>query len=141
MVDALKRARQLVVPGGAILDLHPTEEPAVVQIGERTIGLVEGGDAPQRHAAAGAAVTTVVHDGLFGVDGVRDFDFYTYADTIEELRDYIAENWGSSRIGDRTVEAARTALAVAPAGVRPRTLERVRLTVLRPTARFSAAGD
>src|SRR5688500_18485903 len=98
MVDALKRAHQLVVPGGAIVDLHPTEEPSLVQIGDFTIGQVDGGDAPQRHAAAGAAVATAIRDRLFALDGVRDFGFYTYADTIEELRDYIAENWGSSRI-------------------------------------------
>lgn len=122
----------MVVLDGRILDIHPTEEPALVQMGERTIGPVDGGDAPVRHAAAGAAVTTVVRDGLFDVDGVVDFEFYTYADTIEELRDYIAENWGSTRIDDRTVKAARAALAAGPAGVRPRTLERVRLTVLRP---------
>ena len=132
MVDALKRAHAMVVLDGRILDIHPTEEPALVQMGDHTIGPVDGGDAPVRHAAAGAAVTTVVRNGIFDVDGAFDFDFYTYADTIEELRDYIAENWGSTRIDDRTVEAARSALATSPTPLQPRTLERVRLTVLRP---------
>ncbi len=132
MVDALERSHRIVGPDGCVLDLHPTEEQALVQMGERTIGPVDGGDAPVRHAAAGAAVTTVVREGLFDADRVIDFDFSTYADTIEELRDYIAENWRSTRIDERTVEAAR---AAAPASVRPRTLERVRLTVLRPSAR------
>ena len=98
MVDALERAHRIVAPDGCVLDLHPTEVPALVQVSERTIGPVDGGDAILRHAAAGAALTKVVRDGLFDVDGVVEFNFYTYADTIEELRDYIAENWGTTRI-------------------------------------------
>ncbi len=135
MVDALNRAHRMVSLDGCILDIHPTEAPASVQVGAFTVGLVDSGDATSRHAAAGTALTTVVDAGLFDVAEVVDFDFYTYGDTIEELREYIAENWRNARIDEHTVEAARSAISAAPAGVRPRTLEHVRLTTLRPRAR------
>ena len=64
-------------------------------------------------------------------DQATTFTFYTYGDTIEELRDYIEENWRDSRIADRTVERTREALRHA-AGVRPRTREVVHVTRLRP---------
>ena len=73
-----------------------------------------------------------VDEGLFDVETVIDFDFHTYGDTVEELRDYIAENWRDARIDDRTMARARAAVVGAAHGVTPRVLERVRLTVLRP---------
>jgi len=93
MVDALKRAHRMVALDGCILDMHPTDAPATVQVGALTVGLVDSGDAISRHAAAETALTTVVDAGLFDVANIVDFKFYTYGDTIEELRDYIAENW------------------------------------------------
>jgi hypothetical protein len=131
MVDALKRAHRMLSLDGCILDIHPTDAPASVQVGALTVGSVESGDAIRRHAAAGTALTTVVDARLFDVAGIVAFNFYTYGDTIEELRDYIAENWRDARIDEHTVEAARSAISAAPTGVRPRTLEQVRLTTLR----------
>jgi hypothetical protein len=136
MVDALKRAHRMVSLDGCIVDIHPTEAPASVRVGTLTVGLVDGGDATIRHKAAGNALATVVDAGLLAVADVVDFDFYTYADTIEELRDYIARNWRNARIDEETVAAARTVIRDAPAGVRPCTLEHVRLTTLRTRPRW-----
>jgi hypothetical protein len=133
MVDALRRAHRMVRPRGFVVDLHPTAELAAVEVGARSTGHIEGGDAPLRHAAAGAALVTVLEAGLFAVEKAVDFTFYTYADTIDELRDYIAENWANARIDDTVVERTRDALSHAP-GVRPRVRERVRLTRLHPIA-------
>ncbi len=71
--------------------------------------------------------------GLFAVDREVEFTFYTYGDTIEELRDYIQENWRGGRIDDAVVLRTRAALREAP-GIRPRVRELVRLTKLRPIA-------
>lgn len=131
MVDALRRAHQIVTTDGSVVDIHPTDAPASMEVGAKTIGEVGAGDAPLRHAAAQAALKTAVDAGLFEVDAVVGFDFYTYGDTVEELRDYIVENWRNARIDDEIVHEARRALAAAPAGVRPRVLEHVRLTTLR----------
>ena len=123
----------MVSPNGTIVDVHPTEALASVYVGDETIDPLDAGDATRRHAAASAALTTVVDDRLFDIVAVEDFVFCTYGDTIDELRDYIARTWRSSRIGDRTAERARKTLAAARQGVRPRVVEQIRLTSLRPT--------
>jgi hypothetical protein len=134
MVDALRRAHAMVKPGGCVVDLHPTAEIASVEVGAHATGVVDGGDAPLRHGAAAAALATVLDAGLFTVDRAVEFTFYTYGDTIEELRDYIVENWRNGRIEDTVVRRTRDALRDAP-GTRPRVREQVRLTKLHPIAR------
>lgn len=108
-----------------------------MEVGAVTTGRVDAGDAPVRHAAAGLAVAAVVAGGLFIVDRAVDLTFYTYGDTVEELRDYIVENWRNARVDGETVDRTREALRAAP-GVRPRVHEHVRVTKLRPRA---AAGS
>ena len=132
MVDALRRAHRIVTPDGCVIDMHPTASAAWVEVAGTPIGRVDAGDAPLRHAAAAAALKTIVDERRFDVAAAVDFDFYTYGDTIEELRDYIVGNWRNARIDETTLERCREALRAAP-GVRPRVLERVRLTTLRPT--------
>ena len=134
MVDALRRTHDVLMPDGVVVDVHPTVEPAAVDVGGETVGHVDTEDAPQRHAAADAAVRAVVDEGLFRVDRIAHFDFHTYGDSIEELRDYIAENWRAARINDVVMQRTRASLLVSAPGVKPRVRERVRLTLLRRLA-------
>jgi hypothetical protein len=133
MVDALRRAHRMVKMNGCVVDLHPTAALTPVEVGARRTGRVDAGDAPLRHAAAGAALATVVRDGLFAVERAFGFTFHTYGDTVEELRDYIVENWRNARIDAETIDRTREALRGA-AGTRPRVREHVRVTKLRPMA-------
>jgi hypothetical protein len=134
MVDALRRAHRAVKHGGQIVDLHPTAARARVEVGARCIGHVDAADAPLRHAAAGVALAVAVNEGRFTVDRTLDFTFYTCGDTIDELREYVAANWRSSRIDDDTVDRARGALREM-SGAKPRLLEMVTVTALRARAR------
>ena len=129
MVDALRRAHRLLRPRGVLVDLHPGASRALVEAAGSAVGLVDAGDAPLRHAAAGVALAALVDQRRFTIDRTLEFDFFTYADSIEELRDYIVDNWRDGRIGDEVMERARNALAAAP-GARPRVRERVRATKL-----------
>jgi hypothetical protein len=131
MVHALRRAQRLVTPAGCIVDLHPTDTPATVEAG-RITGYVDGGDAPQRHALADAAVATAVREGLFAIARTLVFRFYTYGATIDELRAFVETHWRNARIDLATVDRTREALRGAPAGTRPRVCEEVRVTKLRP---------
>ena len=133
MVDALRRAHGMVRLSGWVVDVHPTSAVASVEVGARSTGRVDGGDAPLRHAAAGAALATVLDAGWFAVDRAVEFTFYTYGDTIDELREYIEENWRNGRMSDAVVRRTRDALRDAP-GTRPRVREQVRLTKLQPIA-------
>jgi hypothetical protein len=122
----------MLAPQGCVVDVHPTDTVASVQLGARTIGPLEGGDAPVRHAAATTALSTAISEGLFTVTRTVDFEFYTYGDTIGELRDYVAETYKDARITGETVLRARQELLTTPGGVRPRVREHVRLTTLCP---------
>ena len=99
-----------------MVDLHPSASPALVEVADRTTGSVDAAD-PLRHAAAGVALATAVDEGLFAIERLVEFTFYTYGDTIEELREYIAENWRAAQIDDETVDRTREALRAIP-GVR-----------------------
>ena len=130
MVDALRRAREFLRPGAWIVDIHPTAAIARIEVGATVIGPIESGDAPLRHQAAADALESVVRQGLLRVERSASFDFYTYGDSIEELADYIEENWRNARVPAEIVGRARETLLTAP-GAKPRVLERVQLTVLR----------
>jgi hypothetical protein len=131
MVDALRRARAFVTPTGWIVDIHPTAVAARLEVGSTIVGPIDAGDAPLRHQAATAALTEAVAQGVVRIEREAEFDFYTYGDSAEELAEYIEENWRNARIDAGMVARTRAALLAAP-GARPRVLERVRLTILRP---------
>jgi len=131
MVDALRRAHRTVAPEGIVVDLHPNASPAIVEIGGGLTGHVDVPDGRRRHAAADAAIATAVRAGWFAIERVVQFAFHTYADTIDELRDYIEENWRNARLDDLTVSRTREAAREMP-GERPRAREHVILTVMRP---------
>jgi hypothetical protein len=131
MVHALRRVRQLAGSGGLVIDLHPTAEPAWVEVGGERAGPVEAGDAPARHAEASAALKTALSDGVFIVEDAGVFQFFTYADSIEELNEHIRQTWRSGRIEEPVVERARAAIRRSP-GTRPRVCEHVQWTRMRP---------
>ena len=120
MVDALRRAHRWLTPQGCVVDFHPTPAPSTIEVGGRAVGGVQTADAPTRHAAADAAVADVVGAGLFTVADTYVFDFYTYADSIAELREHIEENWRDAWVN-----------AVAAPNAPARAHEQVRVTKLR----------
>jgi hypothetical protein len=134
MVDALRRGHRIVKPDGCVIDLHPTAARAPVEAGGRRTGHVDAGDAPLRHAAAGVAIAAAIEDGLFTIERTTTFAFYTYADSIDELREYVEENWRNATIDDVTVDRTRQALRDRPEA-RPRTREDVVITRLRRCGR------
>ena len=131
MVDALCRAHTMLKPDGCIVDLHPSAALAVVEVAGQRTGFVQTDDGPLRHAAAGVALGVVLNEGLFTIDRSIEFAYYTYADTIEALRDYVLAKWTGSWIAEETVERTREAVRRSP-GVRPRVRERVLVTRLLP---------
>jgi len=130
MAHALRRAYTLVRQTGCVIDLHPTAEPARVFVGEIAAGMVDAGDAPERHQAAGHAIDAAVAEGLFVVERAFEFDFSVWADTLDELQEHILEDWRDARIGDETMKRARMLRQAAP-GDRPRVRERIRITRLQ----------
>ncbi len=129
MVDALRRVHRMLQPRGWVIDIHPTATRSAVQVDGRDMGLVEAGDAPARHAAADAAIHAAIREGLFAIAHTGQFEFYTYADSVQELRDYVESTWRNARVAEDVVRRAEAALHVHP-GARPRVREEVRITKL-----------
>src|SRR5689334_10156998 len=113
MVDALSRAcRWVAPPQGRVIDIRPADihpdvelglaDGAVLHVG----GLIVDEERRNRHASAAAAVRTAVERGLVRVQDENVFAFYRYADSAEELRDYIATKWQHTRIDAATHERA-----------------------------------
>ena len=134
MVHALHRAHSLLAPGGRLVDLHPSVETARVEADGVSIGTLDAGHADRRHAAADAALARALDTGLFAVESEGEFWFWTYGDSIEELRDHVHASWQHSRVGDPLIASARGAVQ-ANRGTVLRIAEHVRITRLRPADR------
>jgi hypothetical protein len=136
MVDALSRARRWLKRGGCLIDLRPAHTIPEVVIGtEEDASVVDvltvEAERHQRHAAADGALSHVLDRQLFILEEAREFVFYRYADSAEELRDYIADRWKQTRLDDAT--CLRTAAALGNhAGARLWLRERVAIRRLKP---------
>lgn len=132
MVDALGRARRLLRPGGFVLDVHPTTEAPHLEVGSGLwTGDLDADDARRRHAAADAAVATVVGLGMFTVEGAEEFSFRRYADSVAELQAYVAGKWTDAHVDRETLDRTLEALPAHGAGLLW-LRERARATKLRP---------
>src|SRR2546429_4304652 len=127
MVHALHRAHALVEPDGCVIDLRPTAETARIEADGVPLGRLDADEADRRHAAAEAALATVLADGVFRVDGEREFSFLTHGDSIDELREHVHATWRNSRVGDALVARANAARRANPA-VALRIAEPLRMT-------------
>jgi hypothetical protein len=134
MVHALNRAHGLLAPAGRLVDLHPSGETARVEADGVSIGALDAEQADRRHAAADAALARALDTGLFVIERERDFWFWTYGDSIEELRDHVHGSWQNSRIGERLMDRGRDVMRANRHTVL-RIGEHVRITRLRPADR------
>src|SRR5215211_1922785 len=100
MVHALHRAHGLLTSGSRLVDLHPNIETARLEANGISIGTLDAEQADRRHAAADAALARTVDAGLFIVEREGGFWFWTYGESIEELRDHVHASWQNTRVGD-----------------------------------------
>lgn len=114
-----------------MIDLHPGPEQADILIGDRLAGVVESPAGIARHQAAGEALASVVRDGLLAVEDATAFDFYTHADSLEELRGHILSTWRDTAISEATRRRGQAMMGDAVGG-QPRARERVLVSRLRP---------
>jgi hypothetical protein len=133
MVDALRRARELLKTSGFVIDMHPTAAPALVLVGDAVAGEVDTGNAKVRHQSATDAIAAATRIRLLAVDDTAEFDFSVYADSIEELQEHIHDDWREGHIGNVTYGRAETLLKNTPAQ-RPRVRERIVINRLLPAS-------
>ena len=114
MVDALRLARDWIAPEGCVIDLHPTAYVATVHVGEQLAGRVSPGGATTRHQNATDAIATAARLNVFTIADTLEFDFFTHADTVDELNEHVLTNWRETRLGEATIERARVLLKHSP---------------------------
>jgi hypothetical protein len=138
MVDALCRARAWLKPNGCLIDLRPAGTVPYVFVGSDEHPLVTGPltvepARQERHAAADRALATVVARHVFVLEEAGEFMFHRYADSADELREYIAAKWQDTRLGETTHAQSAAALSQRP-GARLWLREHVAIRRLRPTS-------
>ena len=136
MVDALCRMHSWLKSSGHLIDLRPADTIPDVVVGSdedpHVVGVLTVDAARQeRHAAADRALATVLDRHLFVLEDAREFVFHRYADSADELRDYIAVKWKETRL-DETTRAGTVAALSARPGARLWLREHVAIRRLRP---------
>jgi hypothetical protein len=129
MVHALRRVHGMMTPSGVVIDIHPSADAAVILVGDTGAGVVVSEAGSVRHQAATDALAIAANERLYRREDSIEFDFFTYADSIEELRDFILANWRDTAIADDVIDRAR---ALAGSRGQPRAGERVSMSLLRP---------
>ncbi len=106
MVHALEKIQQLLNPGGLLLDIHPTNEPAAIAVRLRDqiipAGWVNESDDYVEYEWADEVLEHVVNDKRFALEGVGTFEFVWHADSMTDLRACLAEEWKDAIIDDVT---------------------------------------
>lgn len=110
MVHALEQIHARIVPDGCLVDIHPNGERAEficrLGAGERLIGYLEESDGYLEYRQTDAALETVVARGLFRVSRAGEFEFRTYADSFDELEQWLSANWSDAIIPDEVAASA-----------------------------------
>ncbi len=106
MVHALETIHGLLKHDGTLLDIHPTNEPAtiVVRLREQLIpaGWVHESDDYVEYEWADEAMQHVVNDQHFALAQAGAFQFVWHADSMSDLRAYLAKEWKDAIVDDVT---------------------------------------
>jgi hypothetical protein len=136
MVHALEHIHQLLRAGSTLIDIHPSGEPPTVEvrIGRQAtvVGRMRETDDFVEYVQANDALVQAVRRGLYAVEREGVFQFATCADSVAELRGYLAKEWKDA-ILDESVAAQANELLCAPAsGAELIVREQVCIARLRP---------
>ena len=111
MVHALEQIHELLKTTGFLIDIHPNGELnkfiLPVDGREHFIGHMQETDNYIEYRQASAAIETVLSKGLFQVVKMGEFEFRTYADSFDELKAFLDENWSDAVITEDVIANAR----------------------------------
>jgi hypothetical protein len=110
MVHALEQIHSLLKPGGQLIDIHPNGELVEFHYAldgdEHFLGYMQETDDYIEYRQADEAIETVINRGLFHLDVTGEFEFRTYADSFNEMKTFLDENWSDALITDEVVARA-----------------------------------
>jgi hypothetical protein len=111
MVHALEQIHELLNPGGHLIDIHPNGELVEFTLpldeGSQFIGYMQETDDYIEYHQANDALDAIVTAGLFQVVESGEFEFLTHADSFDELKIFLDENWSDAIITGEVIASAR----------------------------------
>jgi len=111
MVHALEQIHDLLKPEGYLIDIHPNGEMVEfiypLEDNEQFIGHMQETDDYIEYRQADEAIQRVIAKELFQVVKTGEFEFRTYADSFEELKSFLGENWSDAVVTDDVIANAR----------------------------------
>lgn len=108
MVHALKSAHRILRPEGLLINVHDLPIPHVVEVhsagAEIKAGWMTDREDFRDERAALNALARVVSDGYFWLEDEQDFGFNVHVDDLPELQHWLAEDWSSAILPDKTCQ-------------------------------------
>jgi hypothetical protein len=100
MVHALEMIHALLRPDGHLIDIHPNSQPPPIEAGIADqlhhLGYLQETDDFIEYGQASAALAEVTRRGLFALEQQGTFIFITRASSVDELHNFLSENWGDA---------------------------------------------
>ncbi len=111
MVHALETVHSLIKPGGLLIDIHPGQDKAWVEVRvngkDYFLDVVEETDNYIEYRQANQALAEIVKRGFFNVEEPGKFIFIIHADSMNEMREFLSANWKDAILSDSLDGKAR----------------------------------
>ena len=150
MALAVAEARRVLKPGGLLLDIHPTDEPThlevwharyrggdVIQSAENLqavqrlpVGFLDHDETLRDFTATSDALAEALENG-FTLQRSTAFDYRYFFDSLDELTDYLEENWEHATASEAVLERALLAMRQAATPPKLVIVQRTVVTALR----------
>lgn len=118
MVHALEVVNDLLVPGGQLIDIHPSGQAPPIELLDGNalipLGYVHETDDFIEYAQADAALAQAVANGWFNLERQKSFTFATYARSVTELWDFLSQTWSDAILPDQSAAQAIEAHVASP---------------------------
>jgi hypothetical protein len=135
MVHALEITHSLLKPDGLLIDIHPTSQPARVEVhrdgGVQLAGYVDDRDDFMDYIRADRALLEAEARALFRLEHQKYFPFLHHADTLTEMTDYITAEWSSAILPQETLTRAEQLIGQPGLGAEIVIRELIRITRYR----------
>ena len=106
MVHALRKAADLLRPGGCLLEIHDLLDPPRLEIHSHDqlfyAGQLLSTTGWENQRQAEQAVDQVIHEGTFSSSQVQVFENFIRALSLASLDTWLAEDWESAYMAEET---------------------------------------
>jgi hypothetical protein len=136
MVHALRKARQVLKDDGILLDIHPLPDEPVIEVHvdglAHEVGRMHESDEGLEYRQAAAALDQATREGFLRVSATRVVTLARYADSLSDLREYLAHYWRDALIDPATAGRIERLFAGPEKNKRLVLREQVQFTRLEP---------